>query len=518
MRKEGVIIVLFLTMFYCKEKELSEKSDNVVSYDTVGIAFYNVQNLFDLDYCGSEYKEYKPGVSNWDRIIMNKKLDNTASVLIALKAEVIGLCEIENRNALKKLQRTLENKGYALKYCAIADEPVKSNTCPALISKYPIRSSKGIPVTLKSGITRNILEADIEIGKKTLKIFVNHWPSKINPESWRVKSAEALSSRLKEISNGTDYILIGDFNSDYDDHRKITTSGTDDMHGFTGMHSLLKTICRNGSKIRYVNENDMTKEVKENHYDLWLELPERVRMSHFFKGNRQTPDHILIPSSLYDSSGISYVDNSFRVFTWDGQLISNKRPFRWQILDKKGVKLHTGRGYSDHLPIQATFTTSPFSFQSSNSNQQKEDAISDLGTDSFEIWSEGWMLCSSEAEIFTDITKSMNGKSSICIRGEAQKNNCCIAKLIVPGERIKSDSLSFNIMGSGRMCIRIRYSGGKWVYYDVKTMNVVKSARYQMFNQKGWKKITFKNGMGDRGNLEIEIRTGKGEPLCLWID
>lgn len=511
------IILLFFLLFQCKRTENCIAKEPLRFSDTVSIGFYNVQNLFDLHYSGVEYAEFKPGVSNWDRDMMQKKLENITSVIQAMDADVIGLCEIENGSALKKLQLALQNKGAVFKHSAIAEGPVKSNTCTALISRFPIINSRGIAVPLKRGITRNILEADVVLGIDTIKIFVNHWPSKMNPESWRMASAAVLSSRINEIPEGTDYILIGDFNTDYNEHFKVTTTGVDDTRGITGMHSLLRTIYKQSdSAMRYFNEDDLKMSSERIHYDLWLELPESARMSYSYKGNRQTPDHILLPGALYDSRGISYIDNSFRLFNWDGRLLSNNRPFRWQVFRKKGVNLHTGKGYSDHLPIYALFVCGPFRYDPLESAQKAEFTESFAG--SSEILKRGWMLCNQEAEMVTDTTKRCTGKFSMCIRGGAMSKNGCTAKLKLDISRISPQGFSFDIQGSGRICLRYRYNDKEWQYLDLNTLKESKCARYPLFLEKEWKSVTVRKPVADSGYLDLEIRTGKDEPFRFWID
>jgi len=511
------VILLFFLLLQCKRTENCSAKEPLRFSDTVSIGFYNVQNLFDLHYSGTEHAEFKPGISNWERGMMQKKLENIASVIQAMGADVIGLCEIENGSVLKKLQLALQNKGAEFKHSAIAEGPVKSNTCTALISRFPIINNRGIAVPLKQGKTRNILEADVVLGIDTLKIFVNHWPSKMNPESWRMASAKVLSSRINEIPEGTDYILIGDFNTDYDDHFKTTTTGIDDTRGITGMHSLLRTVDKQSDfAIRYFNEDDLKKSSERIHYDLWLELPESARMSYSYKGNHQTPDHILLPGALYDSKGISYIDNSFRSFSWEGRLLSAGRPFRWQVFRKKGVNLHTGKGYSDHLPIFALFVRGSFRHDSLESAQKTEFKKSFDGSSEF-LKSE-WVVCNQEAEMITDTTKRCTGKYSLCIRGKARTKSGCIAKLKLDISTISSQGFSFNIQGSGRICLRSRYNDKEWQYLDLNTLKESKIARYPLFIEKEWKKVTVIKPVANSGYLDLEIRTGKGEPFCFWID
>jgi hypothetical protein len=67
---------------------------------------------------------------------------------------------------------------------------------------------------------------------------------------------------------------------------------------------------------------------------------------------------MIVSKGLYDSAGISYVDNSFDKFDPD-YLFENGRVFRWQRADR-GKGRHLGKGYSDHLPVFAEFSTHPF--------------------------------------------------------------------------------------------------------------------------------------------------------------
>ena len=94
------------------------------------------------------------------------------------------------------------------------------------------------------------------------------------------------------------------------------------------------------------------------HYNLWLELPPYKRWSHNFYGNRQGLDAILLPPTLFNGKGVNYLDNSFGVFRRNYLFTKEGYVNRWQY-----KKRHIGRGYSDHFPIFATFSTKPYIFQ-----------------------------------------------------------------------------------------------------------------------------------------------------------
>lgn len=459
----------------CTDQDKRVNIDNSVKKgtDTITVAFYNVQNLFDLVDDGNEYPEYREGKSNWNRDMMAIKLHNIASVVEGLNASILGLCEIENDNALNELQRVLSYKGIVYKYAVIESNTTR-NTCPCLLSKYPVLTKNFIPVKLPdSTFSRSILEADVLIGKDTLKIFVNHWPSKHNPESFRLQAALALSSRLNSLPKGTDYVIIGDLNSDYDESVKFKTAGLDDTGGKTGINDILNTgRIENETITGLVTEPELLNSSDMLHYDLWLELPANLRMSYFFSGNHQTPDHILIPSSLYDSTGISYLDNSFKVFTLDGALLKDGKPFGWRFYWKKKTKLHAGAGYSDHLPVVAKFVNSPFKYDSLA--KPVSETVADTGTTfsikkrSVPFFNSAWMLCNSKAELQTD-TVFNNASGCMRMKGPAQPGNGCIARILVEKMKRTNPFIKFSLCGQGKLSIRIRLekNHGRTLTYPV---------------------------------------------------
>ena len=77
--------------------------------------------------------------------------------------------------------------------------------------------------------------------------------------------------------------------------------------------------------------------------------------------------------SLFDSINISYVNNSFQVFKPE-YLYKKKKIQRWKTIGKN--RIHAGRGYSDHLPIYAVFSTNKYTNYSIS--QSKQDSTTDI--------------------------------------------------------------------------------------------------------------------------------------------
>jgi len=316
---------------------------------TFKIASYNVENLFDMTYNGSEYKEYTPYKYGWNRKNFSKKLLNISEVICEINADIIGLQEIENGNVLKKLQTSLRKVGCFYKYSAITHKKYSAIQV-AVLSKLPIKSKKEIVVKRALGY-RNILEVKYIINNNPLYIYINHWKSKASKESKRMVSALALKKRLNALPKGSEYVLLGDFNSDYNEYQKMKKQHNDTL-GQTGINHILKTI---NSDEKFIRPSSF-KENAFEHYNLWLELSNYKRWSHNFYGNKQGLDAILLPSTLFDGEGIDYLSNSFYVLKKSYLFHKKGYIFRWEYKHKR----HQGRGYSDHLPIVASFSTEPF--------------------------------------------------------------------------------------------------------------------------------------------------------------
>ncbi len=336
---------------------------------TFKIASYNVENLFDLVREGTEYSEYIPGNSyRWNEQTLNIKLNNIAKVIKDLSADIVALQEIESKRALILLQQRLKEFNVSYPFFAIADSKPTAVKC-ALLSKFPIIEKKEIK--LRNGSARNILMATVNIDNIPLILFINHWKSKRSPESFRIEYAQALKKEIKKIKKNTDFLVMGDFNSNYNEYKTLLSSPQlNDTSGITGINHILNTV----KNQELINENFLIcKDNSEYLYNLWLELKAEKRWSYNFFRKKGTPDSIIVSKALYDAKGISYIDNSFNKFNAD-YLIKNNRIYRWQR-SKKGKGKHLGKGYSDHLPVFAYFSTDPFEFKNINPASAEKQSI-----------------------------------------------------------------------------------------------------------------------------------------------
>jgi len=309
------------------------------------VASYNVENLFDAVYVGTEYDDYRQK-HNWTKRMVEIKLNHTAEVICDLDADILGLQEIENSNIFEQLKKRLDRVGCGYRYSAITTK--KNATIQiALLSNFPIVNKKELQVSYSPRV-RNILEVEVDTGRNNLTIFVNHWKSKSRKgvESKRIKYAKVLQKRIISLASNKEYIVIGDLNSNYNAHQTLEEK-LNDTGGRTGISNILQTVIDN----KLIAENQILKMSKGALYNAWQELPFKQRWSHKFYGNRSTLDHILLPPSMFDKKGIDYVNDSFKVFK--APYLFTKRGYinAWKYKNGK----HMAKGYSDHLPVYAMF-------------------------------------------------------------------------------------------------------------------------------------------------------------------
>jgi endonuclease/exonuclease/phosphatase family metal-dependent hydrolase len=287
-----------------------------------------------------------PGKHNWDKSMVEVKLNHTAEVICDVNADIIGLQEIENTNIFTQLIKKLDKVGCGYKYSAITHKkgaPIQV----ALLSRLPIIRKHDIRVSYSPKV-RNILEVEIDVQSRSLTLFVNHWKSKAYRgfESKRITYAKALMTRIAKLPLKKEYIVLGDFNSDYNAYLTLEKK-LNDTNGKTAFSDILQTK---------VEENEMPTSKQGTHYTLWKELAVEERWSHKFYAKKSSLDQIVLPKMMFDGMGIDYVNDSFKVFK-AGYLFTKKGYINaWRYKNKK----HRAKGYSDHLPVFAYFDTKAY--------------------------------------------------------------------------------------------------------------------------------------------------------------
>ncbi|QDO93423.1 endonuclease/exonuclease/phosphatase family protein [Formosa sediminum] len=200
------------------------------------IAFYNLENLFDVDNDALTFDESSPimELAENKSEVYAKKIRNMAHVIseIGLKVThnlpaIIGVCEIENRDVLEDLvnDSLLVHKNYGMVHY---NSPDRRGIDVGLLYQKTIFTptvTKTYPLYLKDELTnapiytRDQLVVTGFLDGEPMHIIVNHWPSRRGGETKsnakRIEAAKLnkhIIDSLQTINPYAKIISMGDFN------------------------------------------------------------------------------------------------------------------------------------------------------------------------------------------------------------------------------------------------------------------------------------------------------------------
>ncbi|MEN8884771.1 MAG: endonuclease, partial [Winogradskyella sp.] len=203
--------------------------------ETHTIAFYNIENLFDIKNDPSvNDKDFLPtSTKRWTRKRYEKKLLKIGSVISKIGDEhkkkapiIVGLAEVENHNVLSDLIISENLKEEAYRFIHF-DSPDERGIDVALLYKdefFEVTNAETFSVYLQkeSGeqdYTRDILLVQGLLNNEQVSIIVNHWSSRREgvkeTEVKRLAAARVVNKIIKNLKNEdstTKFIVMGDFN------------------------------------------------------------------------------------------------------------------------------------------------------------------------------------------------------------------------------------------------------------------------------------------------------------------
>lgn len=304
------------------------------------IAFYNLENLFDLknDKYSNDNDFLPLSTKKWTYNRYNNKLRKLGFAIsnIGLKETdkhpaLIGLAEIENATVIKDLINSEHLKGYNYKFvhydsldergidvALLYDGNCFSVTHSETYSVY-LTTEEGLP-----DYTRDILLVSGFLEEELIHIIINHWSSRREGENETEYKRIAASNKVDHIINNikNDYenpkiLVIGDFNDDPTNKSIQQLVERQDL--FNPMQSLL-SYSRGSTSHNYK----------------WNLFDQIMFSKNFFETNSNT--------FSYDIANI-FDDDFLKLFNGKHK----GKPFRTYI-----GKKYQG-GYSDHFPVYATF-------------------------------------------------------------------------------------------------------------------------------------------------------------------
>ena len=301
--------------------------------NSIKIAFWNVENLFDLkDDSLKNDEDFLIGAKkNVTLDSYNLKLDNLSEVINNINADLIGLCEVENYYMFEELSQKLKTVYDIVHY----ESPDRRGIDVGVLynkNKVNLIRSSPIKVELPNGNpTRDILYLKFQKDIFSFHLYVNHWPSKYGGAKktipLRIAAAQALRSHIDEIltiNSDSEIIVIGDLNDEPNDL------------------SVLNHLKASINLSENFKNNDLF-----NMMMPWHRNPKGS--TYTYAGTHMVYDHIILSKGLFDKIGLSYVKNSVGVYDGDKYRQHGGKydgyPYRFWA----GNRILGG--YSDHMPI-----------------------------------------------------------------------------------------------------------------------------------------------------------------------
>jgi endonuclease/exonuclease/phosphatase family metal-dependent hydrolase len=299
------------------------------------IAFWNVENLFDLeDDPAVEFdEEFTPdSPKRWTKERLGIKLTNLSNVIRRMNdgrgPDVLGLCEVENRKVLEMLVEKLAplQRNYQVVH---QDSPSDRGIDCALIydaAVFKLSDSKFHFVDAEK--TRDIVEAQLHHEGTDLFVFVNHWPSRNNDEWQRVKAATVLRKRIDEIlavNPQADIVVVGDFNDEPD-------------------NISMKNHLRSTGKIENLPAGTL--------YDTTAYISANNKGTFVWNDAWELIDHIIISPGLLEPAGYHWKHGSSHRLEFPELFFQSRRPGAIARPNQSysADDFHNS-GHSDHLPV-----------------------------------------------------------------------------------------------------------------------------------------------------------------------
>lgn len=312
----------------------------------IRVMFYNTENLFlpENDSLTNDDEFTPTGVKGWSYFRYQQKLNNIYKVIMAAGGweppGAVGFCEVENRQVLEDLinKTPLKKFGYKVVH---EDSPDRRGIDVGFIyrpSKFKYIDHEAIRVVMPFDPdvkTRDVLHIRGQVlGRDTLSIFVNHWPSRLGgqaqSEPRRVYVASLIRKRIDEMyatNPNLKAVVIGDLNDHASDK------------------SLSETLQAKGDKANIA---------KGEMYNYTFELDKNWQLgSHKYQGHWGTLDHVIVTESLLNENRKNHLkaeESGAHIFAARFLLEEDTRFLGLQPFRTYAGPRFIG-GFSDHLPV-----------------------------------------------------------------------------------------------------------------------------------------------------------------------
>lgn len=337
------LVIAGITAFLLTNYSLAQERKE---YNIYTIAFYNVENLFDIEDDPLTFDDDRTplGKDVWTQEKYDDKLKNIARVISEIGVNnsktapaIIGLCEIENLRVLEDLvsHPLLEIFNYQIIHY---DSPDMRGIDVALLYQKSLftpndSQSRRLLIYETEDPTRRIYTRDQlvvsgSLNGEAINIIVNHWPSRSGGEAktnYRREKAAYLNKQIMDSIYKKDpfakILSMGDFNDD-------------------PTNSSFKKVLKTSNNRETIAAQELFNPMEN--------LAKKGKGSLAYRDGWNLFDQILVSESLLGSrSGLQFyqagIFNSPYLITLNGQY----RGYPFRSYDYSG---YTG-GFSDHFPV-----------------------------------------------------------------------------------------------------------------------------------------------------------------------
>ncbi|WP_248724800.1 endonuclease [Seonamhaeicola sp. ML3] len=304
------------------------------------IAFYNVENLFDIskdehtndnDFLPSSAKKWTPKRYKNKLRKLGFAISNIGKRETGKHPAIVGLAEVENTKVIEDLLDTKHLEGLDYDYVHY-ESPDERGIDVALIydkEAFKVSHSETFTVHLtdddgSADYTRDILLVSGELDGEFIHVIVNHWSSRREgtkeTEFKRLASSEKVGEiidSLKHEDEASKIVVIGDFNDEPHNNSIVRLV---ENYGLYNPFEALRTYNR-GTVSRFKQ---------------WSLFDQVFFTSNFFKSSKNEFEYY--NANIFDEDFLKTFNGRFK-----------GAPFRTYVGKKyKG-------GYSDHFPVYAVF-------------------------------------------------------------------------------------------------------------------------------------------------------------------
>ena len=309
------------------------------------IAWWNLENLFDEEKALNRENRIKsiikPEIKGWTKKRLDKKINQLSKIIGMLNEnngpDILGVCEIENRNVLKKL---VDSLGFLGRNYKIAHEEMGDGRGIDIGLIYDAKKFKMTKKfshwIIRRNSSRDILQVNLTLKKSNKKFIVicNHWPSRregvLYSEPFRIVAADSLNYFIQKIQqirgSKTPILVMGDFN-DMPKNKSLTdyALGTNQ----------LKRVINDGNQSRL--------------YNLMNYLYSQKKGTYFHKSKPKLLDQFLASKGFFiKNSKLTIKPKSVKIEDFNEIKNNKNHPKRF---GRPSNKTLNENGYSDHFPI-----------------------------------------------------------------------------------------------------------------------------------------------------------------------